>query len=59
MKEYTVDTQAGCTTEGMKSIHCKRCDIIKAETETVMEPTGHTEEEIRQIAEPTFGKDGC
>lgn len=58
LEEYTVDTKAGCTTEGMKSIHCERCDIIKEDSQVSIEPMGHTEKETHQIVEPTFWEDG-
>ncbi|MBE5884116.1 MAG: hypothetical protein E7291_06840 [Lachnospiraceae bacterium] len=56
--EYSVDTKAGCTTEGMKSIHCKRCDIVKEDSEVAIEPMGHSENETHQIVAPTFWEDG-
>ena len=37
---YTVDTEATCTTDGAKSIHCKNCTEIKPDS-TVKIPAGH------------------
>lgn len=57
-EEYTIDTKAGCETEGKKSIHCTRCDIIKDGSEMAIEPMGHTENENHDVTEPTFFKEG-
>lgn len=57
-EEYTIDTKAGCETEGKKSIHCTRCEIIKDGSELAIEPMGHTENENHDVTEPTFFEDG-
>lgn len=56
--EYTVDVKAGCTTEGKKSIHCVRCEVVKENSEVTIEPKGHVASEKHQIVEPTFFEDG-
>ena len=38
-KDYTVDKEPTCTTEGSKSIHCKNCDEVK--DSTVIKALGH------------------
>ena len=37
--DFTVDNEATCEETGLKSIHCKRCDIKK--DETVIPAKGH------------------
>ena len=38
-KDYTVDKEPTCTTEGSKSIHCKNCDEVK--DSAVIDALGH------------------
>ena len=38
-KDYTVDKEPTCTTEGSKSIHCKNCDEVK--DSAVIKALGH------------------
>ena len=38
-KDYTVDKEPTCTTEGSKSIHCKNCDEVK--DSIVIDALGH------------------
>ena len=38
-KDYTIDKEPTCTTEGSKSIHCKNCDEVK--DSTVIKALGH------------------
>lgn len=41
---YTVDKKATCTEEGVKSIHCKRCDEIKEGSEVTLPMVEHVAE---------------
>lgn len=39
--KYTVDVKADCIHDGSKSIHCRRCDVIKEGTTEVIPALGH------------------
>ena len=54
---YTIDQPATCTAQGVKSVHCKRCDLKK--DETVIPAMGHfwRDEPIVDVS-PTCIEDG-
>ena len=54
---YTTDLEPTCEVAGSKSIHCSRCDAIKAGTETEISATDHTPTTIITEA-PTCTENG-
>ena len=40
--DYRVDKEATCTEEGVKSIHCSECGIVKKGSEVTIPATGHS-----------------
>ena len=60
--DFTVDVEPFHTTEGQKSIHCTLCGLMKAGTEQVIPPLGHTfyrSETIIEAGCETEGKEIC
>ena len=55
-EDYTIDKEASCTTEGRKSIYCKKCDETK-DTQ-VIPATGHEFTEWETIEETSCTKEG-
>ncbi|MCD7766230.1 MAG: hypothetical protein LUH53_06910, partial [Lachnospiraceae bacterium] len=53
-EDYTVDVEAGCTTDGSKSIHCRNCAAVK--DSEVIPATGHSYEAV--VTEPTYTEQG-
>ena len=53
---YTVDVEAGCLTDGSKSIHCNRCDAVK--DSTVIPARGAHEIEIVGAKAATCTEEG-
>lgn len=55
-EDFTIDKEPSCTTEGRKSIHCKKCGETK--DEQVIPATGHDFTEWETIAETSCTKEG-
>lgn len=55
-KDFTIDKEPSCTTEGRKSIHCKKCGETK--DEQVIPATGHDFTEWETIEETSCTKEG-
>ena len=55
-ENFTIDKEPSCTTEGRKSIHCKKCGEIK--DEQVIPATGHDFTEWETIEETSCTKEG-
>lgn len=56
--KYTVDIEPWCTTPGVKSIHCDRCDEEQENSKVAIEPLGHVEKAEHEIVPATFWKNG-
>lgn len=55
-EDFTIDKEPSCTTEGRKSIHCKKCGETK--DEQVIPATGHDFTEWETIEETSCTKEG-
>ena len=55
-ENFTIDKEPSCTTEGRKSIHCKKCGETK--DEQVIPATGHDFTEWETIEETSCTKEG-
>ena len=55
-EDFTIDKEPSCTTEGRKSIHCKKCGETKEEQ--VIPATGHEFTEWEKIEETSCTKEG-
>lgn len=55
-EDFTIDKEPSCTTEGRKSIHCKKCGETR--DEQVIPATGHDFTEWETIAETSCTKEG-
>ena len=55
-EDFTIDKEPSCTTEGRKSIHCKKCGETK--DEQVIPATDHDFTEWETIAETSCTKEG-
>ena len=55
-EDFTIDKEPSCTTEGRKSIHCKKCGETK--DEQVIPATGHEFAEWEKIEETSCTKEG-
>ena len=55
-EDFTIDKEPSCTTEGRKSIHCKKCGETK--DEQVIPATGHDFAEWETIEETSCTKEG-
>ena len=55
-EDFTIDKEPSCTTEGRKSIHCKKCGETK--DEQVIPATGHDFIEWETIEETSCTKEG-
>lgn len=55
-EDFTIDKEPSCTTEGRKSIHCKKCGETK--DKQVIPATGHDFTEWETIAETSCTKEG-
>ena len=55
---YTVDTEATCTQEGVKSIHCEICGMVQEGTEEAIPANGHSFGKWTVTTPPTCGEDG-
>ncbi len=55
-EDFTIDKEPSCTTEGRKSIHCKKCGETK--DEQVIPATGHDFTEWEMIEETSCTKEG-
>ena len=55
-EDFTIDKEPSCTTEGRKSIHCKKCGETK--DDQVIPATGHDFTEWETIEETSCTKEG-
>lgn len=55
-ENFTIDKEPSCTTEGRKSIHCKKCGETK--DEQIIPATGHDFTEWETIEETSCTKEG-